>query len=487
MFVTSEGLPLYVLYFEKVSRTATCVSAALSVVAALLKRQHLREWWGTEQWLMDQSTFSLPAQDLALYKKFRNKEVASAARGLVGLFRELAPGLLEKRDRGRGADVTVAPAAYGAATVAARIPGAELLQAAEAREAAGEASEGEPGSGSDDDEGVGGEDEEGFDGVDEEGFDSGGEDLQVSGSEAEAEAAGDGEAEVSDADDAGSNEEEEAGVEDLEERGSGSDADGAAASEARGADDRLSGGEGPSGGAEAPNEEAGSDSAESSASDEDSAGPSGEAHEADARAAGRERDVLNSRWEARRERAGSGAAAGPSAGARLGSGSAAGLKRARAPEAESLQSLKRRLKGVQARRAAADPPPEQELGPGIGRRTDGLAAQGSHKAGGGREADGDGTGADKAGVPGGVHPDLNADGGAGAGAHLPLEHGRILSGEDFARMRELRHKAMVAAAMRKHGLKSASKRGRLLAAAEEEAEEALAAQVSTHFFCALEG
>ena len=67
-------------------------------------------------------------QDLALYKKFRNKEVASAARGLIGLFRELAPGMLDKRDRGRGADVAVAPLSYGASRVASRVEGAELLQ-----------------------------------------------------------------------------------------------------------------------------------------------------------------------------------------------------------------------------------------------------------------------------------------------------------------------------------------------------------------------
>ena len=67
-------------------------------------------------------------QDLALYKKFRNKEVASAARGLIGLFRELAPGMLEKRDRGRGADVEAAPLSYGASHVASRVEGAELLQ-----------------------------------------------------------------------------------------------------------------------------------------------------------------------------------------------------------------------------------------------------------------------------------------------------------------------------------------------------------------------
>ena len=70
----------------------------------------------------------MPAQDLVLYKKFRNKEVASAARGLIGLFRELAPGMLEKRDRGRGADVEAAPLSYGAARVSSRVEGAELLQ-----------------------------------------------------------------------------------------------------------------------------------------------------------------------------------------------------------------------------------------------------------------------------------------------------------------------------------------------------------------------
>ena len=67
-------------------------------------------------------------QDLALYKKFRNKEVASAARGLIGLFRELAPGMLDKRDRGRGADVALTPLSYGASHVALRVEGAELLQ-----------------------------------------------------------------------------------------------------------------------------------------------------------------------------------------------------------------------------------------------------------------------------------------------------------------------------------------------------------------------
>lgn len=68
------------------------------------------------------------AQDLALYKKFRNKEVASAARDLIGLFRELNPSMLEKKDRGRGADLEAAPLSYGAAQVHSRVEGAQLLQ-----------------------------------------------------------------------------------------------------------------------------------------------------------------------------------------------------------------------------------------------------------------------------------------------------------------------------------------------------------------------
>ena len=59
----------------------------------------------------------------------------------------------------------------------------------------------------------------------------------------------------------------------------------------------------------------------------------------------------------------------------------------------------------------------------------------------------------------------------------PLEYGRILTEEDFARIHELRHRKMVDAVMRKHGLKSAAKRERLLASAQEEADEAMAEQV----------
>ena len=65
----------------------------------------------------------------------------------------------------------------------------------------------------------------------------------------------------------------------------------------------------------------------------------------------------------------------------------------------------------------------------------------------------------------------------GALVQEPLEYGRILTEEDFARIHELRHRKMVDTVMRKHGLKSAAKRERLLASAQDEADEAMAEQV----------
>lgn len=66
-------------------------------------------------------------------------------------------------------------------------------------------------------------------------------------------------------------------------------------------------------------------------------------------------------------------------------------------------------------------------------------------------------------------------------ADIPLEYERILTEEDFAQIRELRHQKLVDELMRKHGLKSAAKRERLLAAAQDEAEEALDKLVSSLF------
>ena len=65
-------------------------------------------------------------QDLAAYKKYREKEVSSAARGLIGLFREVAPQMLEKKDRGRGANLEAQPLQYGAAQIQVHVVAACL-------------------------------------------------------------------------------------------------------------------------------------------------------------------------------------------------------------------------------------------------------------------------------------------------------------------------------------------------------------------------
>jgi protein SDA1 len=72
-------------------------------------------------------------QELVGYRKSRDKEVGAAARALAAFFREAAPAMLAKRDRGRGGAEAARPlAAYGAAPPAAGVDGLELLEAARA-------------------------------------------------------------------------------------------------------------------------------------------------------------------------------------------------------------------------------------------------------------------------------------------------------------------------------------------------------------------
>ncbi|XP_006653797.3 protein SDA1 homolog [Oryza brachyantha] len=66
-------------------------------------------------------------QDLVLYKKSHEKAVSIAARSLITLFREICPSLLVKKDRGRPIDPKARPKAFGEATIATDVPGAELL------------------------------------------------------------------------------------------------------------------------------------------------------------------------------------------------------------------------------------------------------------------------------------------------------------------------------------------------------------------------
>ena len=71
--------------------------------------------------------------DLLEYRKDRDKAVVASARSLLQLFRAKRPELLHKKYRGKGADLTATPAAYGALEAATGVEGAELLQRHEER------------------------------------------------------------------------------------------------------------------------------------------------------------------------------------------------------------------------------------------------------------------------------------------------------------------------------------------------------------------
>ncbi|ORX88453.1 SDA1-domain-containing protein, partial [Basidiobolus meristosporus CBS 931.73] len=69
-------------------------------------------------------------QDLTEYKGHRDKGIMMASRSLIGLFREINPELLKKKDRGKGATMSLKdfkPIQYGEARAAETIDGLELL------------------------------------------------------------------------------------------------------------------------------------------------------------------------------------------------------------------------------------------------------------------------------------------------------------------------------------------------------------------------
>ncbi|KAF3431148.1 hypothetical protein FNV43_RR25878 [Rhamnella rubrinervis] len=113
-------------------------------------------------------------QDLALYKKSHEKAVSIAARSLIGLFREVCPSLLIKKDRGCPTDPKARPKAYGEANVLSNVPGVELLDHVEED---GDNTDEHTSSGSDDehdiDEMVASGDDEG---IQESSYDTGSED-----------------------------------------------------------------------------------------------------------------------------------------------------------------------------------------------------------------------------------------------------------------------------------------------------------------------
>ncbi|KAG0631359.1 hypothetical protein M758_1G247200 [Ceratodon purpureus] len=90
--------------------------------------------------------------DLALYKKSREKAVSAAARSIISVYRQVFPALLDKKDRGRGADLTVQPKAFGEKVISEGIAGVELLQDGESGSDEDEDVESGSDEGEDDDE-----------------------------------------------------------------------------------------------------------------------------------------------------------------------------------------------------------------------------------------------------------------------------------------------------------------------------------------------
>ena len=79
-------------------------------------------------------------QDLTGYKKYRDKGVVSAARSLIQLYRELNPSLLEKKDRGKEAQMAVherKPRQFGETKATDTIDGLDLLEDEGARDGGG--------------------------------------------------------------------------------------------------------------------------------------------------------------------------------------------------------------------------------------------------------------------------------------------------------------------------------------------------------------
>eukprot|EP00898_Chlorokybus_atmophyticus_P003513 jgi/Chlat1/4162/Chrsp27S04233 len=66
-------------------------------------------------------------QDLVMYKKSHDKGTSNAARALIALYRQVAPSMLEKKDRGRGADLAARPKQFGEAAPASGVAGVDLL------------------------------------------------------------------------------------------------------------------------------------------------------------------------------------------------------------------------------------------------------------------------------------------------------------------------------------------------------------------------
>ncbi|GFR43447.1 hypothetical protein Agub_g4529 [Astrephomene gubernaculifera] len=369
--------------------------------------------------------------DLAQYKKWREKQVAAAARALIGAFRDINPEMLAKKDRGKGADLALKPREYGDQGVATRVDGAELLERAIAEGRVGGSEEGDE----EDDYAdlLGGNSSE----EEEEGEDS---DLEsLSGDEGE-EGSGSGEWEEVSEDD----EEVAAAL--------------AQAGEKAGGAGKGKGKKGKAGKKAAEEEEVSGSGSGSEGEEEEEEEEEGEGESDDGWESLGSSDMGEDDEDEEEEEGSEDEEDEEEGGSQSSKKRKAALQKQKAEERrqqqqqhnpDSLSSLKRRLAEAQEARKRR-------------RASDGSAAAAGEEEGADGKEEGEG---EEASAPPGV----------------PIEADRILTQEDFMRIRKLKQRALVEAALAKHGLASSSakrpsqaKRARLLEAAEEEAAEALA-------------
>ncbi|EPQ25760.1 uncharacterized protein PFL1_06627 [Pseudozyma flocculosa PF-1] len=121
------------------------VAAGLNSIREICKRQ---------PWAMDEALL----EDLISYRRSKDKGVAAAARGMLSLYREVNPGLLKKKERGKMGTLAVAEGhtalPFGVAQDEVRgIRGIELLEKHLEEQQRQKAEDGEGGAGGDDADG----------------------------------------------------------------------------------------------------------------------------------------------------------------------------------------------------------------------------------------------------------------------------------------------------------------------------------------------
>ncbi|CAO1616107.1 unnamed protein product [Sympodiomycopsis kandeliae] len=111
------------------------VAAGINSIREISKRQ---------PWCMEETLL----EDLISYRKSKDKGVAAASRGLLSLYREVNPGMLSRKERGKMGSMAVqagaAPRAFGMPEVGTQgIQGLDLLEEHYAKKARGEGSDDE--------------------------------------------------------------------------------------------------------------------------------------------------------------------------------------------------------------------------------------------------------------------------------------------------------------------------------------------------------